>query len=290
VANIIVYADTKRGRPSAAALGVLGVARGVASDWGAALYVLAFGDAEPSLRDEQLSAQLAQYGADKVVLLAGPEQERPDPFGQRGAALLAACERIPPALLYFADNAAGRELAPRIAARLGAAYLPGGRVAERDARPVAVRTLAGGLEERLLMLEEVERPVVLTVAAQPGSPRGSGEADEVRFTHASDSLAHAPVRVTTRAARTKPSDAAPPVRAAVVVAGARPAAAKLRTRLRKLGVLVLTERQAKDSPPGAVTVAVAPRADHPVFARARFGVVGAPGPVLTSLARTLERA
>src|ERR1700712_5390058 len=47
-------------------------------------------------------------------------------FAGYSGALLAACAQLPPRLLFIGDTPAARDIAPRLASRLGAAYLPRG--------------------------------------------------------------------------------------------------------------------------------------------------------------------
>ncbi len=54
--------------------------------------------------------------------------------GTHGRAILAACEQLPPAVLLLGSTRAARDLGPRLAARLGAAYLPDGWIAAAGGR------------------------------------------------------------------------------------------------------------------------------------------------------------
>jgi electron transfer flavoprotein alpha subunit len=63
-------------------------------------------------------AALGDAGADRVLLAAHPAFARYDAAGY-AAAVAQAVERVKPAAVLFAASSIGRDLAPRVAARLG---------------------------------------------------------------------------------------------------------------------------------------------------------------------------
>src|SRR5262245_1701549 len=115
-------------------LEALGQGRRVATALGATLYALLPLPEAPAYGEDDVIAQCARYGADKVVLLTGDslQAETEMRFGTHGRALLSACEQLPPTLLVLGATRGARDVAPRLAARLGAAYLPEGWVAAAE--------------------------------------------------------------------------------------------------------------------------------------------------------------
>ena len=130
-------------------------------------------------RDDQLAAELASYGADRVLVLdntgLGPV------CGRRvGGALSAAIEAALPYAVLFASTADGRDLASRIAARL-ALGLTGDAIdleIDGEGRLVQLKPALGGnvvapiLSKTLPNLVTM-RPGVLT----PMAPDGAARAD-----------------------------------------------------------------------------------------------------------------
>ncbi len=123
MANILVYIEMADDRPAAPSLAVLGEARRIASSLGATLHAVLPCAGAPRGGGDSIDT-LSRSGADKVVLTAGPDRRLPSLYATHGQALAAALERVPAALVVLAATPGGRDLAPRIAARLGAAYVP----------------------------------------------------------------------------------------------------------------------------------------------------------------------
>ena len=175
MANVHVYIELVGGRPADPSLEALGEARRIASFLGATLYAVLPTGAPPETQQDELIAFLGHHGADKVVVVSAPELGNPTLYASHGHALAAVCERIPPALVLIAATPGGRDLAPRVAAKLGAAFLaepsveygPGGEL-------YLSRTVYGGAFKRRLAADDVERPLVATVT--PGSyEKATGE-------------------------------------------------------------------------------------------------------------------
>lgn len=99
-----------------AALECLADARELAARLGGPVWALLLGDRVP----EERIPPLAHHGADRVLCI---EHESLEPYTTDAwlAALTDLCARHRPALLLAAHTAVGRDLAPRLAARLGAA-------------------------------------------------------------------------------------------------------------------------------------------------------------------------
>ena len=134
---------------------------------------------------DALVAALGKAGADKVVLVAAPS----DPGGRggatwstAGAALAGACEELRPNLVVFAASAASADIAPRLAARLGAAFAAH-CVVETGPRGEVVfsRKVYGGGFRRRLALDDLDRAAVVTVPPGHEPARGDGEAELLVF-------------------------------------------------------------------------------------------------------------
>jgi electron transfer flavoprotein alpha subunit len=167
LANILVYIERSAGRPAAASLEVLGEARRVASLLGATLYAVLPG--EGRLTDPDAALVLGQHGADKVLVAGRVDPALPLLHATHGHLLAAACARVPAALVLLAATPGGQDLAPRAAARLGAAYVPEATVELGDGELVLWRAVFGGSYRRRLAAHDVERPLVVTLA--PGAGR-----------------------------------------------------------------------------------------------------------------------
>jgi len=122
VANIHAYIELAGDQPAESSLEALGEGRRIASALGATLHAVV-ACAIPPRGADGLIETLGRHGADKVVLVSAPELAGPLLHATHGPAVAAACEKAPPALVLLAATAGGRDLAPRLAARLGAAYL-----------------------------------------------------------------------------------------------------------------------------------------------------------------------
>jgi len=175
VANLLVYIELVGDRPAAASLEALGEGRRIASFLGATLYAVLPCVTPPDYGDDDVIAVLGRHGADKVVLIVGPELNGPPLHTPFGHALAAVCDQIPPSLVLIAATTGGRDIAPRLAARLGGAFLAEPSV-EYGPRGdlVLSRRVYGATFRRRLAADDVERPVVATLT--PGSYHaGTGE-------------------------------------------------------------------------------------------------------------------
>ncbi len=130
MANIICVIELHQHHALPISLEVLGQGRRIATALGASLYAVVPITHAPKAGEDGFIDELAQHGADKVILLTGegtapPDGERTDTlrWGSYGVALCAVADALPPMLLLIGATLGGRDLAPRVAARLGAAYL-----------------------------------------------------------------------------------------------------------------------------------------------------------------------
>src|SRR5437868_3359800 len=86
---------------------------------------------------------------------------------RRGGRSLRRCA---PSRRVFADDAVGHDIAPRVAARLGAAFTARPTIEVDDEGVVSLtRAVYGGKYTRRLELDDLERSVVATVAGAEGA-------------------------------------------------------------------------------------------------------------------------
>ncbi len=128
MANVLVMIEFLDSEPLCASLEALGQARRLGSAVGMTVYaLLPMQSVSPQIR-ERLGQILGHFGADGVVLLTAesPVHEQELRFAPYARALLQACEELPPKLFLMADTPAARDIAPRLAARIGGIYLASG--------------------------------------------------------------------------------------------------------------------------------------------------------------------
>lgn len=180
MACVLVQTDVADACPTAAARAILGEGRRIASSLGAALYAVAWvppgQDTGPAA--QALAAELGRGGADRVVLIATPR--RPALWLTRGPALAAVCDEIRPSLVVLPSDAGGRDLAPRLAARLGAVFLadPSVEAGPRGEVVLARRVYDGELWRRV-QLDELEQAAVITLSPDRPPAHGADEAELV---------------------------------------------------------------------------------------------------------------
>lgn len=128
MANLLVLMEFNRGALLPVSLEALGQARRLGSAIGLSVYAVVPLPAEPAEGDSDITARCGRFGADKVLLLTGDSlfSEQEMRYENYAEAVMAACSMVPPRLLFVGDTPAGRDLAPRLASRLGAAFLPAG--------------------------------------------------------------------------------------------------------------------------------------------------------------------
>ncbi len=110
--SILVFVEQREGRVRPVAREALGEATRLAAALGGPVVGICAAAADPGL------AALGEAGADRVLLAAHPAFATYDAAGY-AKAVAAAAVREKPALLLFGASAMGRDLAPRVAARLG---------------------------------------------------------------------------------------------------------------------------------------------------------------------------
>lgn len=184
---MLVFIELVQGRPVPCALRALAEGRRVGTLLGATVYAVAPCKEPPQYGDDDLIAVLSRHGADKVVLATGEGLDARAMFASHGSALVAVSERFPPALMLFPDDLAGHDIAPRVAARLGAAFAsrPLIEIDEEGALSLT-RVAYRGKFKRRLEVDDLERSVVATVAcdddAAPAAEIGTDEAEAIVVT------------------------------------------------------------------------------------------------------------
>jgi electron transfer flavoprotein alpha subunit len=163
VANILCYMEHTSGEATPASLETLGQARRLGTQLGATVFASVALDKAPGYGDDDLLAQVAAGGADKVILVVGDGLHQ-DPaavtWESHGPALAAAWDVCQPTLTLLPATGAGRELGPRAAARVGAAFLHECFAEVRDGTLILAE---GQGEAARLISGELEFPVVVTV-------------------------------------------------------------------------------------------------------------------------------
>lgn len=302
---------------------ILGEGRRIASSLGGALYAVAWvapgADVGPAA--QELAAALGGGGADRVVLVAAPP--RPALWVTRGALLARVCEQVRPSLIILPSDAGGRDVAPRLAARLGAAYVAE-PVVETGPRGEVVLTRAvyDGELWRRLQLEELDQAAVITLSADRPAAHGADEAELVAL-GVDGALPTAPLIVDERADAGQAIDHARVVvvAGAGVSAGAMPLVERLAALLggevagtrgacarglvapdREIGVgargvnpelYVVCGASGSNAHLGAVSldaeiIAIDRDPRAPIFRAARWGLVGALEDILPALVAALE--
>ncbi len=159
MANLLVMMEFYRGAFLPVSLEVLGQARRLGSELGMTVYALVPLPPEPA-EDEDITVRCGRFGADKVLLLTGDAlfAEHEMRFEYYSDALVAACTMLPPRLFMMGETPAARDIIPRLAARLGAAYL--------------ARGAALAVEHRLILCDPLGRHlrIPLEAASSEGIP------------------------------------------------------------------------------------------------------------------------
>lgn len=113
--TILVVGEMEKGKTASITREMLGGARALADQTGAEIDLVLFGEAAASLVSEGIA-----LGADKVLVAsnAGYAEFNSDAYT---ALVCDQCAKIKPALCLMGQTDLGRDVAPRVAARLGAA-------------------------------------------------------------------------------------------------------------------------------------------------------------------------
>ena len=181
MACVLVHIEVDGAEPSDHALAVLGEGRRIASSLGAALYaavVLAPGSETPP---SALVTTLGQGGADRIVCVTAALPQ-PALWATVGPALATVCEHVRPSLVLLAASAGGRDVAPRLAARLGGAFIaePGVETGPRG-EVVLSRAVYGGDLWRRISLDDLDVVAVATLDDRRARARGGDDAEVMQL-------------------------------------------------------------------------------------------------------------
>ncbi len=148
--EILVYAEARGGAPSGMTLELLGIGKSLSEALGAPLAAVLLGH---GIKDG--AQELAAYGPDRVYVA-----DHPDFAGYRGdphvRVMEELCRQGIPAIILFGHDSTGRDLAPRLAARLGAGIAPdcvGLSVDPQSRRLLATRPIYGGNLRAVLAMD-----------------------------------------------------------------------------------------------------------------------------------------
>ncbi len=110
--GVFVFAQQVDNKLSGIALELVGKGKDLAKDLGTEVTAVLVGDGVKDLADE-----LAAYGADKVILVDDPElkEYRTEPYAH---ALASVIEKYKPEIFLVGATAIGRDLGPRVSARI----------------------------------------------------------------------------------------------------------------------------------------------------------------------------
>ena len=111
--GVFIYAQQVDGEISPIAVELLGKAKDLAADLDTNVTAVLLGSGVKGLAD-----QLAEYGADRVIVVDSPvlETYRTEPYTQ---ALAAVINEYKPEIMLVGATAIGRDLGPRVSARVG---------------------------------------------------------------------------------------------------------------------------------------------------------------------------
>jgi hypothetical protein len=180
---LLVPIDLHDGLPTGPSLFALSEGRRAAHATGVTVFAIVM--TERHLEDH-VAARLGRAGADKVLACEGPGLDAPPLDLTHGPALYAAIERIPPLLVLFPAGAAGAQLGPGLAARLGGAFAASADLeigeaatplADGIGRIFVRRWRSDRASYRRLDPVELERPVIAILPA--GGARIHHGSDEV---------------------------------------------------------------------------------------------------------------
>lgn len=162
MANFLVIVELVDGKVPPSTLEILGQARRVATQLGATVFALLALPQTASESLDEVGVLLGHHGADRVIAAtinasdATPPSDLDLHWGTVGAQIVSIIEAVPPRLVLFALTPAGREIAPRLAARLSAGYAYDGWFETRnDALWVG--------EQGTAFAPDLEFPVVATI-------------------------------------------------------------------------------------------------------------------------------
>jgi electron transfer flavoprotein alpha subunit len=179
VAGVLVYIERAGEVPSRASLEALGEGRRVATHLGAVLGAFC---AVPEAADQEAFADLlGAAGADRAFLSLSDRFSEPAQWDLHGEAFASACKQLEPRLILIPATADGRGLAPRLAARLDAAFAADAAIEFEPTGEVIVSRGAPHRQTvRRLSLTKLDRVAVATLAPGTCAPT-AGHARDVEI-------------------------------------------------------------------------------------------------------------
>lgn len=178
---VVVYIERDRDRPSPSSLGALAAARSLANAAGATVYALcSLGEADDL---DVWASALGAAGCDRVAAARSDRPQQPVLWSTHGEILAEICLRLEPRLVLAPSTPGARDVAPRLAARLGAAYVPEADLEHSAAGDVIVsRPLPCGTQRLRYQLADPDTSCVATVTTRaPGDALGDDDVDVVFF-------------------------------------------------------------------------------------------------------------
>jgi len=165
--DILVVAETEKGRPIPLVLELLGLGRRLSSETGGAVSAVTLGNPEP-----ELASLLIAQGADRVFVLPDTEATeyyRSDIWLARMSEVLA---KTSPRVILIGHTVLGTDLAPRLAFRLKVAIATGcEQVALNEKKLLVTRPCFGNKAREVLSLNS--SPSIATVRAKMHEPLDS---------------------------------------------------------------------------------------------------------------------
>lgn len=154
--NILVYIESRNGKIRSAGLEAVSAARKLADACEGEVNGLLIGDSLENIADE-----VDSYGLDRIMLAQHDDFKGYTPEGYREA-LVTAANECGAEVVIISGTALGRDLAPVVAARLGAAMIPDCTAIElEDEKLLTTRPVYAG--RIMLTLATTAFPVVISV-------------------------------------------------------------------------------------------------------------------------------
>ncbi len=143
--GVYIYAQQVDNKLSGISLELLGKARDLADDLGTFVAAILVGSEIKDLTD-----RLAKYGADKIIVVDDPELKhyRTEPYTH---AVASAIEKFKPEILLIGATAIGRDLGPRVSARVATGLTADCTQLEIGDYPLVARPGTEQLHNQLLM-------------------------------------------------------------------------------------------------------------------------------------------
>jgi electron transfer flavoprotein alpha subunit len=163
---VVITVERDGDGPSAGSLGALAVARGLADSVGATVYALC-----PVLEEDDLdrwAGALGAAGADRIAAARWPGARQPATWATHGPVIAALADALQPRLILVPASAGGRDIAPRLATRLEAPFVPDAALERGPDGAVALsRSLPGAARRVRHTLTDATGCCVATIAAPP---------------------------------------------------------------------------------------------------------------------------